>query len=123
MTVRWSNRPNLRTPVLVAAFEGWNDAGDAASDAVRWLARNLGAREVATLDIEEDFDFHAARPHVELVDGVPRRMVWPSVRFLAAPGDRAARDFVLCVGIEPNLRWPTFCNDILSVARETGCDT
>lgn len=123
MTVRWANRPNLRTPVLVAAFEGWNDAGDAASDGVRWLARHLGAREFATLDAEEYYDFQAARPQVELVDGVTRRLVWPSVRFLAAPGGRAGRDFVLCVGIEPNLKWPSFCNDVLSVATETGCDT
>ncbi len=124
MTVRWAaTRPQLRTPVLVAAFEGWNDAGDAASDAVRWLARTLGAREFATLDPEEYFDFQAARPQVDLVDGTVRRVTWPSVRFLAAPGGRMGRDFVLCVGIEPNLRWPTFCEDVLTVARDTGCTT
>jgi proteasome assembly chaperone (PAC2) family protein len=123
MTVRWALRPQLRTPVLVAAFEGWNDAGDAASDAVRWLGRTLGAREFAALDPEEYFDFQAARPQVELVDGVVRRVAWPSIRFLAAGGGRIGRDFVLCVGIEPNLKWPTFCNDVLSVARETGCET
>src|SRR3954447_25718087 len=101
MTVRWATRPQLRTPVLVAAFEGWNDAGDAASDAVRWLARTLGAREVAALHAEEYFDFQAARPQVELVDGVVRKVTWPSIRFLAAGGGRVGRDFVLCVGIEP----------------------
>src|SRR5690349_11977658 len=125
MTVRWANRPRLRTPVLVAAFEGWNDAGDAASDAVRWLARTLHAREFATLDPEEYFDFQAARPQVELVDGVVRRVAWPGVRVMAAGGgsNRVGRDFVLCVGIEPNLKWPTFCADVLSVAQEMGCDT
>jgi hypothetical protein len=60
MTVRWAARPQLRTPVFVGAFEGWNDAGDAASDAVRWLARTLNAREFATLDAEEYFDFQAS---------------------------------------------------------------
>jgi hypothetical protein len=123
MTVRWANRPQLRTPVFVAAFEGWNDAGDAASDAIRWLGRTLGAREFASLDPEEYFDFQAARPQVELVDGVVRRLAWPNVRFLAAPGGRTGRDFVLCLGIEPNLRWPSFCADVISVARESGCDT
>jgi proteasome assembly chaperone (PAC2) family protein len=123
MTVRWAKRPQLRTPVLVAAFEGWNDAGDAASDAVRWLARTLGAREFATLDPEEYFDFQAARPQVELVDGVVRRLIWPGIRFLAASGGRTGHDFVLCVGTEPNLRWPTFCDDVLSVARDVGCVT
>jgi proteasome assembly chaperone (PAC2) family protein len=123
MTVRWATRPQLRTPVLVAAFEGWNDAGDAASDAVRWLARTLNAREFATLDPEEYFDFQAARPQVELVDGVVRRVAWPGVRFLGAGGGRMGRDVVLCLGIEPNLRWPTFCDDVISIAREAGCDT
>jgi proteasome assembly chaperone (PAC2) family protein len=123
MTVRWATRPQLRTPVLVAAFEGWNDAGDAASDAVRWLARTLNGREFATLDPEEYFDFQAARPQVELVDGVVRRVAWPSVRFLGAGGGRMGRDVVLCLGIEPNLRWPTFCDDVISVARGMGCDT
>jgi len=123
MTVRWANRPQLRTPVLVAAFEGWNDAGNAASDAVRWMARAYGAREFAAVDPEEYFDFQAARPQVELVDGVLRRLVWPSIRFFAAPGGRGGRDLVLCVGIEPNLRWPTFCADVLAIASETGCTT
>jgi proteasome assembly chaperone (PAC2) family protein len=123
MTVRWSARPKLRTPVFVAAFEGWNDAGDAASDAVRWLGRTLGAREFASVDPEEYFDFQAARPQVELVDGVVRRVAWPSIRFLGAGGGRVGRDFVLCVGIEPNLKWPTFCSDVLTVAQESGCET
>jgi hypothetical protein len=123
MTVRWAKRPQLRTPALVAAFEGWNDAGDAASDAVRWLARTIGAREFATLDAEEYFDFQAARPQVELVDGVVRRLAWPSVRFLAGGDLRIGREFVLCLGTEPNLRWPTFCEDVLHVANETGCTT
>ena len=70
MTVRWIDRPELRRPALIAAFQGWNDAGDAATDAVRWLARTTGATPFATLDPEEYLDFQAARPTVELVDGV-----------------------------------------------------
>ena len=60
MTVRWNAQPSLRRPTLVAAFSGWNDAADAASDGVRWLARTVGARVFATLDTEEYLDFQAA---------------------------------------------------------------
>src|ERR1700674_244632 len=88
MTVRWNAKPTLRRPALVAAFSGWNDAADAASDGVRWLARNVGARVFATLDTEEYLDFQAARPTVELVDGVIREIQWPALAFPAgsAPG-------------------------------------
>src|SRR5258708_7125777 len=68
MTVRWNAQPSLRRPTLVAAFSGWNDAADAASDGVRWLARTVGARVFATLDTEEYLDFPAARPTVLLGD-------------------------------------------------------
>src|SRR5438067_726921 len=64
---------------MIAAFSGWNDAADAASDAVRWLARACNARPFAALDIEEYLDFQAARPTVELVDGVVRTVNWPSI--------------------------------------------
>jgi proteasome assembly chaperone (PAC2) family protein len=122
MTVRWNAQPSLRRPTLVAAFSGWNDAADAASDAVRWLARTVGARVFATLDTEEYLDFQAARPTVELVDGVIREIQWPALAFSAGtlPGD--GRDLVLLLGVEPNLRWPTFCDDVISVARTTGCE-
>ena len=122
MTVRWNAQPTLRRPVLVAAFSGWTDAADAASDGVRWLARTVGARVFATLDTEEYLDFQAARPTVELVDGVIREIQWPALAFSAGtlPGD--GRDLVLLLGVEPNLRWPTFCDDVISVARTTGCE-
>ena len=71
MTVRWIDRPELRRPALIAAFQGWNDAGDAATDAVRWLARSTGATPIATLDPEEYLDFQAARPD----GGTDRRRV------------------------------------------------
>src|ERR1700733_8313820 len=83
MTVRWNAKPTLRRPALVAAFSGWNDAADAASDGVRWLARSVAARVFATLDSEEYLDFQAARPTVELVDGVIREIQWPALAVLA----------------------------------------
>src|SRR6266576_2373363 len=122
MTVRWNAQPTLRRPTLVAAFSGWNDAADSASDAVRWLARTVGARVFATLDTEEYLDFQAARPTVELVDGVIREIQWPALAFSAGSLPAGGRDLVLLLGVEPNLRWPTFCDDVISVARATGCE-
>jgi len=122
VTVRWNAKPTLRRPALVAAFSGWNDAADAASDGVRWLARSVGARVFATLDNEEYLDFQAARPTVELVDGVIREIQWPALAFSAGSTPNNGRDLVLLLGVEPNLRWPMFCEDVISVARATGCE-
>ncbi len=122
MTVRYVARPQLQRPVLVAAFQGWNDAADAASDAVRWLARALHAATVATLDEQEYLDFQAARPTVELVDGTIRELEWPELAFSATTSKRAGRDLLLLHGVEPNLRWRAFCDDVIGVARDCGCE-
>jgi hypothetical protein len=76
----------------------------------------------ATLDTEEYLDFQAARPTVELVDGVIREIQWPALAFSAGTLPGGGRDLVLLLGVEPNLRWPTFCDDVISVARTTGCE-
>ena len=124
MTVRWSSRVPLERPVLVAAFEGWNDAANAASDAVRFLAHTANAVELATLDAQEWLDFQAARPVVTITDGVVQTTTWPSIRFFASPTavSSVGRDLVLLLGPEPNLRWPAFCDEVVAVARELGCE-
>ncbi len=122
MTVRWNAQPTLRRPAMIAAFSGWNDAADAATDAVRWLSRATNARPFASLDIEEYVDFQASRPTVELVDGVVRSVMWPSFAFSAGNEPATRRDLVLMLGVEPNLRWPAFCDDVIDVARTTGCE-
>jgi proteasome assembly chaperone (PAC2) family protein len=119
-SLAWEQRPELRRPVLVAGFEGWNDAASAASEAAGWLTRQFGATKVASMDPEEHFDFQSARPTVELVDGVTRDLTWPANEFFAVPVD--ARDLVVLRGVEPNLRWPSFCREVLGVASETGCE-
>jgi proteasome assembly chaperone (PAC2) family protein len=116
----WEQRPELRRPVLVAGFEGWNDAASAASEAAGWLTRQFGATKVASMDPEEHFDFQSSRPTVELVDGVTRDLTWPANEFFAVPVD--TRDLVVLRGVEPNLRWPAFCREVLGVAGETGCE-
>ena len=103
--LQWTAHPQLRDPILVAAFTGWNDAGDAASDAVAWLAAHHTARPFASIDPDEHYDFQANRPDVELVDGVTRRISWPTLEFAAAPATDDGPDLVLLSGPEPNLRW------------------
>jgi len=113
--VRWEDRPQLRRPVLIAAFEGWNDAGDAASTAARYLATEWGGRRIATLDPEEFYDFTVVRPNVTLTDGYTRRIEWPENEF--AVGVTPTRDVVFLHGIEPQLKWRTFAAHIVEVAQ------
>jgi predicted ATP-grasp superfamily ATP-dependent carboligase len=117
----WDRRPDgLRAPALVCAFQGWNDAGDAASSAVSFLARSLDARPFARVDSEEFFDFQANRPTIRLSDQEKREISWPSVEIFEARAPRAPRDLVLVQGTEPSLRWRTFCALMVDLAEALG---
>jgi proteasome assembly chaperone (PAC2) family protein len=116
----WEHRPELNHPLLVAAFAGWNDAGDAATGAADWLIRRSEARKFAWIDPEEHIDYQSRRPHVELVDGVARAITWPANECFSARFRE--RDLVVLRGVEPNVRWKSFCNAVMSVASETGCE-
>ncbi len=120
--LEWDDRPDLRRPVLVAGFEGWNDAGDAASDAAGWLTDRLGATRIARIDPEEHFDFQTRRPEVEMADGVTRTIKWPANECFAVRVEKADRDLVVVRGVEPSYRWRSFCRAVLTVADETGCE-
>jgi len=120
--VQWDNRPRLRRPVLIVAFEGWNDAADAASDAARYLQVRWGARPFATIDPEEFFDFSSTRPEARLGDGLRREIVWPATQFSAASLPDTPHDVVVLVGSEPQLRWRTFCSEVVGVATELGAE-
>jgi len=85
---------------MVCAFQGWNDAGDAASSAVSFLASSLDARRFAQIDSEEFYDFQANRPNIQLTDGSTREIVWPTVEVFEARAPRAPRDLVLVQGVE-----------------------
>jgi proteasome assembly chaperone (PAC2) family protein len=108
----------LRDPVMIAAFRGWNDAGEGATFAAMHLARVWGGEKIASIDPEEFYDFQVARPHVELVDGLTRKVTWPTNEFWAARIEGAERDVLVLVGTEPNTRWKTFTRLIVDVARE-----
>lgn len=116
--VRWEREPQLRRPLLVVAFEGWNDAGDASSLALGYLAKAWEAEPVATIDAEEFYDFTVTRPQVSLTDDGERRIDWPDIELLGArvPGSR--HDLLLLRGVEPQLRWRTFSKAVVQVAHK-----
>jgi predicted ATP-grasp superfamily ATP-dependent carboligase len=120
--VRWERRVQLRHPVLIAAFEGWNDAGDAASLAVGYLAEEWSARRFASVDPEEFYDFTVTRPEVRIAEGSQRRIEWPSTELWAAALPSLGRDVVLLRGVEPQLKWRTFCAAVVGVARAVGAE-
>lgn len=104
--------------MLVAGFEGWNDAGDGASGAVRALMEAWHADPFADIDPEEFYDFTATRPLVRLADGKTRQIEWPSNSFSAATiGEDTGVDVVLLLGHEPGLKWRTFCEQVVEVVR------
>jgi len=112
---------------MVCAFKGWNDAGDAASSAVSFLASTLGARRFAHLDSEEFYDFQANRPCIRLGDpdgnggeAAAREISWPTVEIFEAPAPRAPRDLVLVQGVEPSMRWRTLSANLIDLAEALG---
>jgi proteasome assembly chaperone (PAC2) family protein len=105
---------------LVCAFKGWNDAADAASSALSFIAGSLGAQRFATIDPEEFYDFQATRPQVKMVEGRTREIVWPAVELFEARVPRAPRDLILLTGSEPSFRWRAFTGLIVDVAEALG---
>jgi hypothetical protein len=113
--------PKLRSPVLVAAFAGWNDAAGAATTALAPAAESLDADLIAQVDPEEFFDFQANRPTISMTEGQTREIEWPGNVLLAAtPG--AERDLLFLAGTEPNLRWRTFADGIAETAEILGVE-
>jgi len=117
----WDRRPDgLRAPAMVCAFQGWNDAGDAASSAVSFLASTLDARRFARIDSEEFYDFQANRPSVRFGEDERREIVWPTIEIFEARAPRAQRDLVLVQGVEPSMRWRGFCAHVVDLAEALG---
>ncbi|MFC7752652.1 PAC2 family protein [Tsukamurella soli] len=115
--------PRLTRPILIAAFEGWNDAGDAASSAVEHLELIWDAEMIAEIDSDDFYDFQVNRPTIKQVDGVTRAIEWPSTTLSYCRPPGSDRDVVLLRGIEPNFRWRAFCDQLIDIFRELGIDT
>jgi proteasome assembly chaperone (PAC2) family protein len=118
--VTWNERPDLRHPVMVCAFKGWNDAGEAASAAVSFIHDHFDSAQVAEIDPEDYFDFTAVRPTVRLTEGRTREIDWPSTAISAAAVPGAEGDLVMLQGVEPSLRWRHFTEAVVGVASELG---
>src|SRR5271169_6735017 len=117
----WDRRPDgLRAPAMVCAFEGWNDAGHAASSAVSFLASALDARCFARIDSEEFYDFQANRPSIRFADQELREIDWPTVEIFEASAPRAPRDLVPVQGVEPSMRWRSFSTHLVDLAEALG---
>jgi proteasome assembly chaperone (PAC2) family protein len=115
--------PVLRNPILLMAFEGWNDAGEAASTAAQVVRSQLDGDRFATIDPEEFFVFTERRPHVRLTRRGRRRIEWPSNEFFAClhpSDDPEVHDLIVLLGTEPDLRWRAFGDLVMDVARRTG---
>ena len=108
----------LRDPILVAAFEGWNDAADAASGVVDHLLSVWDSTLVAVMDPEDFYDFQMNRPLIETDERGHRRITWPSTQLSVVSPPGSLRDVILLRGIEPNMRWRQFCAELLAAAEE-----
>lgn len=109
--------------MVVCAFEGWNDAGDAATAAIEHLQLTWEATELSEIDPDDYYDFQVTRPTVRLVDGVTRRVEWPTTRLSVCRPPGANRDVVLVHGIEPNMRWRKFCAELIEQFEDLGVTT
>jgi predicted ATP-grasp superfamily ATP-dependent carboligase len=114
--VTFLEHPRLSSPPLICAFRGWNDGGEAASIAARYLVEQWRARVIATLDPEEFYDFQVSRPRVRLENGVSRVIDWPRGEFAAA--SVGGRDVAVFTAVEPNIRWRTFTSAVVETARQ-----
>ena len=117
-----SSLPELRRPVLIAAFRGWNDGGQGATLGGGYLAKQWDAESFAEIDPENFYDFQAVRPNVSLEDGLTRKLEWPSNTFLHAPIPGLDRDAVILLGVEPNLRWKTYSGLVLELVQDLGIE-
>ncbi|RJQ79485.1 PAC2 family protein [Pseudonocardiaceae bacterium YIM PH 21723] len=107
--------PTLNEPILIAAFEGWNDAGDAASTAIEHLQLTWDATPLWEIDPDPYYDFQVTRPTVRMVEGITRRIEWPTTRLSVCRPPGSDVDVVLLHGIEPNMQWRAFCAELLEI--------
>ncbi len=115
--IHWTaDRPDLDRPIMILGFEGWNDAGDAASTAARHIRDRFGGEVFATIDPEEFYDFTTTRPDIRL-DGANRAIDWPENSF-AAVHTEGGPDLIVMVGVEPQLKWRTYADQIVAMAED-----
>jgi proteasome assembly chaperone (PAC2) family protein len=120
--LKLDRRPELRNPALIAAFTGWNDGGEAASAAVRWLVRRLPGQRFASIDAEHYHNFSTTRPAVRL-NGGERQITWPSHDAFFHTDPEKSRDLILIVAKEPEIQWRSYGDTVLELAQTMGVTT
>src|SRR5215831_3615322 len=115
--VHYLKKPELRNPVVVAAFAGWNDAADAATTAVKFLIDLWKPSKFAEIEAEEFYVFTETRPPISPKKGILRAVSWPSNHFLSLTTPQFERDVILYLGVEPQLKWKTFTASYLDVCK------
>ena len=108
----------LRRPIIIMAFSGWNDAAESATTAARYLSQIWSSRPFASIDPEDFYHFGLSRPYVRFKTGsrTEREIVWPATEFSLAQPSELERDIVVGVAIEPHLKWRTYCAAVLELA-------
>ncbi len=112
----------LTSPVIIAAFEGWNDAGEASSGAVNHLTAVWDTASAGAIDPEDYYDFQVTRPMMEVTDGKTEELIWPTTRLSVTTPAGMGRDVVLVQGIEPNMRWRAFCAELVKAFTDLGAE-
>jgi proteasome assembly chaperone (PAC2) family protein len=114
--------PDRRVTIMLAAFEGWNDAGEAASDALRFVGRYLGSEKISTIDADEFYDFQFTRPLIKRNAAGQRRIKWPTTKISRAAVPNSNIDLILVHGVEPSYKWRAYTAELVSSARELKVD-
>jgi len=112
--------PELDRPNIITAFQGWNDAGQGATTAIRYLIESWKAERFARIDAEEYYSFTDTRPQIRITEGKQRELTWPSNEFYYYRGNDRSPAAVLMIGTEPNLKWRSFCGEVVRLARSVG---
>lgn len=115
--VQYQKQPELRSPVVIAAFAGWNDAADSATTAIKFLIDRWKPEKFAEIEAEEFFVFTETRPTVRSTGDSQRTIIWPTNQFLSLTIPQMDHDVILYLGVEPQLRWKTFTNCFLEVCK------
>jgi len=121
--LQWDRHPDMNSPIMIAAFEGWNDGGSASTNSVRRLIEVTQAEKFASIDPEEFYVFSENRPTVRLVEGNlvdpgTRIIDWQSNEFHHGKLPGSGQDVIFFLGTEPNLKWRTYCEHLASMAQQ-----
>jgi len=112
----FESRFTLRNPIMISAFSGWNDAGEAATGALDHLLASWSHHKLAMMDPEEYYDFQVNRPSISLDARVVREIIWPNTVIFEVSAPQLPHDFLIVKGIEPSMKWRTFTRQLLDLA-------